>query len=152
MPFGALSPLPLRLGGSPTEGWAPEQHARLCADLQALKRVAPLAVAQVHQETVGDVAITHYRAQNGVGLSYAPDLVENGEGDVTLTWPAYWTDEYDVQWPIKIRQARASCSSDSAIITGRAAMVELVAGRSVRVRTRNHTGAVLEARFTLKVW
>ena len=44
MPFGAFAPMPLRFGGTPEEGWAASQHARMAADLVAIVRAAPLAV------------------------------------------------------------------------------------------------------------
>lgn len=153
MPFGAYGAnLPIRLGGDAETGWAPAQHARLCADLAAVKRVAPLSMVQVYQTTSGDTDIIHYCGQNGVGLAYAPTLVDNGTGDISLTWPAYWEDEYGVQAPIKIRLARASYSTSASTIAGRLATVEIVTGRTVRVRTFLHDGTATNARFTLKAW
>lgn len=66
MALGAFAPLPIRLGGSATEGWTAEQHARLCADLLAVKRTAPVLVMRVHlnaTDTTGE--IEWYASQTG---------------------------------------------------------------------------------------
>ena len=154
MPTGALAPLPRRLGPGGPESRSPEQHARLTADVVAMTRVAPLAVVKVHQELLSPytASVEVYRGQNGVGLAHAPTLTLNGAGDFSLTWPAYWTDEYDVQFPIRIRMARASACSSFAISAPRLPVVELVSGRAVRVRAFSQLGAAIAATVTVKVW
>lgn len=149
MPFGSLAPLPLRLGGSSEQGWAPEQHARICADLVAVKRTLPLARLFLNQDvgTPFAASVTVYLGQNGAGLTYAPAVTVNGEGDVTLTWPSYWTDDYDRQFPVKIRQARA-CSSATA---ARFPTTELLP-HAVRVRTVTDAGVAAASPFTLRIW
>jgi hypothetical protein len=149
MPFGAFAPLPLRLGGSAEEGWAPAEHARLCADLTAVRRVSPLARLYVNQDTGSPFAasVTSYAGQNGVGLLYAPTVTMNGAGDVTLTWPAYWTNDYQVQYPVKIRQARATPHATAA----RYRTVELLP-RAVRVRCFDAAGAAAATPFSLTIW
>lgn len=42
--FGGFAPFPMRLGGDRETGWPVEDHARLAADIVALKRTAPFAV------------------------------------------------------------------------------------------------------------
>ncbi|UOF77309.1 hypothetical protein [Caudoviricetes sp.] len=149
MPFGALAPLPLRLGGSPTEGWAPEQHARFCADLVAVKRTLPLARLAVNQNAGSPyaAAVTAYLGQNGAGLLFAPTVTVHGQGDVTLTWQNYWTDDYDRQHPVKIRQAIARSSATAC----RFPTCELLP-HAVRVRTVTDAGAAVASPFFLRIW
>lgn len=149
MTWGALSPMPIRFGGSPTEGWAPEQHARLCADLVAVKRTAPLARLYVTQDAGSPfaAAIVTYHGQNGNGLAYAPTIAVNGAGDVTLTWPAYWTDEFEHQYPLKIRQAIPKASATAARFIN-----HVISGRTIRVRSFNDAGAAISSNFGMRVW
>ncbi len=149
MTFGAFSPLPLRLGGTATEGWAPEQHARLCADLVAVKRTAPLAKMRISQLAGSPftAAVETYHGQNGAGLGYAPSIVTNGAGDITLTFPVYWTDEYDIQHPVKLRQA---------VITGAETTCRfhayVIAGQTIRIRSFDAAGAAISSALGVKVW
>lgn len=148
MTWGTLGTnLPKRLGGSPEEGWAPEEHARFCADLCAVKRVAPLARLMVNQDALTPFAssVLYYFGQNGSGLLYAPTPTTNGEGDVTLTWPAYWEDEYGVQFPVKIRQAVAMVTSARVVTTS-------ILDHGVRVRMFTDSGVAAGSPFGLRVW
>jgi hypothetical protein len=149
MVWGALAPLPIRLGGSAEEGWAPEQHARLCADLVAVKRTAPLARLYVAQDSGGPFAatVTSYRGQSGVGLAYAPSISVTGAGDVTLTFPAYWTDEFGRQYPLKIRQAIPKASATTARFIN-----HVISARTVRVRSFDAAGAAIACNFGMRVW
>lgn len=149
MPFGAFAPLPLRLGGKPEEGWSPEQHARLVADLVAVKRTAPLARLLVNQNSGSPFAasVTYYSGQNGSGAAYAPTPSVTGAGDVTLTFPGFWEDEFGVQWPLKIRQAIAR-----PYATGARFPTCAILGRTVRVRTVDDTGAASATPFSLRIW
>ncbi len=116
MPLGAFAPLPLRLGGSATEGISAAQHARLSADLVALKRVQPLAKWHFSQIATPPytVTITQYRGQNGAGLAYAP-TVTDVNGGVDFQWPSqYFEDEYGVQWPFRIRMCEVTPHGSSA--------------------------------------
>ena len=90
MPFGSPAPLPLRLGGSAEEGVTPEQHARFCADLVAVTRVAPFASGLI--DTTPLPEIVEYSAQRGFGSYYHPSLDRVGTGNVRLTWTATETD------------------------------------------------------------
>jgi hypothetical protein len=149
MPFGAFAPLPLRLGGSAEEGWAPAQHARFCADLVAVKRTAPLARLYVTQDSGSPFAATVavYRGQNGVGLAYAPTITVGGAGDVTLTFPAYWTDEFGRQFPLKLRQAMPKASAAAARFVN-----HVISGRTIRVRSFDAAGAAISSDFGMRVW
>lgn len=149
MPFGAFAPLPLRLGGTAEEGWAPEQHARFAADLVAVKRTARLCRLRVSQVASPPytAAIDSYHGQNGNGLNYAPALVTVGDGETELTFPAYWTDEFGVQHPLKIRQAIAK----NYLASARAPVCD-IDGRVVTVRTFTTAGALSSATYTLSLW
>lgn len=93
MTFGAFAPLPLRLGGTSTEGWGPEEHARLAADLVAVTRTAPFARFR-YTKSGSTVTISNYTGRNGSGSAFAPSVTVNGTGDVTFTWPAAYLDAY----------------------------------------------------------
>lgn len=149
MPTGAFAPLPLRLGGSAEEGISPEQHARMCADLVAVKRTAVLARVHVNQNTGGPFAasVTWYLGQNGAGIAYGPAITVVGAGDVRVTFPAIWTDEYGIQFPLKIRHAIARGAASSV----RFSTCEIT-GSVVRVRTFNDSGVATATPFTLRVW
>lgn len=140
---GALWPLPIRLG----PGWTPAQHARFCADLCAVKRVAPLARVFVNQDAGSPWAssVTAYFGQNGSGLAYAPTPTTNGEGDVTLTWPAYWEDEYGVQHALKIRQV-------IPMVTSTRIVVSEILTNGVRVRMFTDAGVAAASPFSLRIW
>jgi hypothetical protein len=142
---GALWPLPLRLG----PGFTPEQHARLCADLVAVKRTAPLVRLYVTQDSGGafPAVVASYRGQNGVGLAYAPSILVTGAGDVTLTFPAYWTDEFSRQYPLKVRHVIAKASSTAARFIN-----HVISGRTVRVRSFDAAGAAVACNFALRAW
>ena len=147
MPFGAFAPLPLRLGGSAVEGWPPEQHARFCADLVAVKRVAPLARLTVTQSAPTTATITAYRGQNGSGLAYAPTIVAAADGDTTITFPAYWTDEFEVQHPLKVRVCVPSATSTAAKF-----ITYTLTGRALRVLCRTAAGVLTSCDYSLRVW
>lgn len=102
---GALCPLPVRLGGNSREGLPSAQHARVCADLIAVKRVMPLASWRFQQSDSGGFAVTmlSYFGMNGSGLAYAPSATVNAMGDVDFQWSAqYFEDEYGIQHPYRI--------------------------------------------------
>lgn len=76
--FGGLAPLPLRLTES-REGVSAAQHARLCADLVSLSRVAPAFVMRVDVNTTTHaVTVTSYEGRNGTGVQFAPLATESG--------------------------------------------------------------------------
>lgn len=69
MPFGAWSPLPLRLGADPQRGWSSQAQSRLAADLVAAKRTLPLAQLTIDCSTG---AVLSYTSQYGTGPGNAP--------------------------------------------------------------------------------
>jgi hypothetical protein len=144
---GALAPLPLRLGPGGVESVSPEQHARLCADLMALKRVARLAT-WFCEVGAGTAEITSYFGQNGNGLAYAPTATWNATGDVSFVWPSnYFEDDYEIQHPFKIRAVIAT----GAATVARGAAWELIT-RGVRIRTVNTAGTAANTNVSVKVW
>lgn len=150
MPFGAFAPLPLRLGGSAEEGWSPEQHARLCADLRALKRVMPLASWDYDQTSDSVVTLTNYVGQNGVGLAYAPTATANGTGDVSCVWPSpYFEDEYEAQHPFKVR---AVIATNASAVDGSVTVVWEQITRGVRLRMVDNAPAAYNGKVCVRVW
>ncbi len=156
--FGALGGfLPLRLGGSATNGQTAAQHARQTADLVAVYRTAPFASWR-YTKSGAVVTISGYVGRNGVGPAHAPEPVIHGTGDVTFSWvdPATGTpynvyeNELGEDVPIMLRSADAGATSGA---TAANATVEVTAS-SVRVRTRQiSAGAALtDAAVSVTVW
>lgn len=65
MPLGGLAPLPLRLGGSPEDGWQPEEHARFAADLHAQQQMHPLAIVEVVADSLTSASVQCSRSRSG---------------------------------------------------------------------------------------
>jgi hypothetical protein len=114
MAFGAFAPLPLRLGGSKQEGWTPEQHARLCADLCALYNSQSFAVL-TYTKSGATITVTAYSGRNGVGISFAPTPTVLGTGEVKWTWPATWTDACGEVHTIAFKHADAEVGAVDAV-------------------------------------
>jgi hypothetical protein len=148
MPLGAYAPLPLRLGGSATEGVTAAQHARLCADLVAVKRVQPLAV-WTYNKSGGAITIESFHAMHGVGVQFGPDtLTSLGDGDVSMRFTAMsFTDAYGIVHPINIRHAIAVPHANIGVY----ASVELITF-IMRIRTRRDDGVLVDARTTVRIW
>jgi len=103
MPFGALAPLPIRLGGSPTEGWAARQHARAAAELVMLWRTLPLALVTFERSTAyPDGAVVRYNGRNGVGPLHAPTLTQTDSPDGFL-WELEWARSYEDAFGVQQR-------------------------------------------------
>lgn len=148
MPFGGLAPLPLRLGGSELDGWSPEAHARLCADLVALRCTAALA-RWTYTKSGATVTIHDYVGQNGAGTAYAPDSVTvNGTGSVTFAWTARaFEDSYEIEHPIRIRKARATPHGTTASHC----TVDVVPN-GVTVVSYGISDAAADKKITVTVW
>jgi hypothetical protein len=143
MPFGALAPMPLRLGGSPTEGWTAQQHARLCADLCAIKRTMPLAV--ITCTSTGSGSISVFKGQAGSTTAYRPTVTKEATGTLKLTFASSYADEYGVEHPFKIRAAKAVGSA-----SGSSAECEIGTG-FVRIR-RYAVGTLADGQQLVVVW
>jgi hypothetical protein len=148
--WGGLSPGPYRLGGSATEGWAPEQHARFCADLVACSRVAPLASWSC---MAGDFEFYSYYGMNGSGLEYAPAIEVNASGTYSFTWPAAaLEDDYGIQQPFKIRHVIATAFDDGSGGANQGSVVATVIARGVQVRVRDVDNLLVDRPVTVTVW
>jgi len=112
MAFGAFAPLPLRLGGTETEGWTSPQHARVCGDMVAFARSVPFAVWRVSYPGGLTAVLLNYFGQNGSGTAYGPTCTVQdnaGEKTITMTWSnASPADPYGVSAPIALHAAVAT--------------------------------------------
>jgi hypothetical protein len=139
--LGAFSPLPLRLSDH-KDGLSARQHARICADLVAMVRSAPLAIIRVSLDT-GDVLAS--LAQFGFT---APTVVVNATGHITVTWPRSHADQFDAAAAMNLTSARASSHSATAV----ACTTEIAAPFEVDVHSRlMATGAYTGGEATLVV-
>lgn len=145
--FGGFAPLPIRLGGTPTEGWTAAQHARFAADWCAIQRTLPFALL-TFVKAGAVVTVEQYTAMHGTGTAEAPTPTVAGTGEVIWDWARNYSDAFGVESPTRIRQAKAWRSATTA--GGATAIRE----SAVRVRTRSYTtGTGLDdARVTLVVW
>lgn len=107
--LGGFCPMPLRLGGSVTEGWTASQHARASADAVAISRVQPFA--WVTFTSSGDPAVPSIIAYNGMpgmGLTYAPTIVAVTDSQFSIQWDPVQLDAYERPEPLSIHHAFAS--------------------------------------------
>lgn len=148
MPLGLFAPLPLRLGGSAEEGWTAEQHARMCADLLALKKTMPLAVF-TFDKAGASVTISDYYGMNGAGAAYQPDDISLfGTGAVGFAWSnRYFEDPYEVRYPLNARHGKVTCHA-TVSMRGRVVVVP----NGIEVRTFNSAGAAADTKATVVLW
>lgn len=106
--FGAFCPLPLRLGGSATEGWTAEQQSRMAGDLAAVARLAPFAWLRVTGTT-----IEAYRGWDAATSDCAVTASQAGS-TLTLTWPSVYTDDYGDERLVQLTAAQACAASATA--------------------------------------
>lgn len=108
---GFAGMLPLRLGGNATTGWTAEQHARLCADVVALKRTSPLCVftwATVSGASAAPVVVSYF-GMNGVGLGHAPTNLSAAADAIIFRFASgRFTDPYGIGAPFKPRKAKVT--------------------------------------------
>ena len=92
---GGFSPLPGRLGGGDLESLNANQHARLCADLLAVRRTAPLAVAKITVDESESTATLDSFITQQPGTVPLPVINFNG-GDpgwnISLLFPSTTSD------------------------------------------------------------
>ena len=88
--FGGFAPLPLRLGGTDTEGWTAAQFMRAASDLRAAVKTAPFAVFRLRGSTL---EIKSYASMVGMGDDYAPTATNEGSGVFRITWAATYQDK-----------------------------------------------------------
>ena len=145
MPFGAFSPLPLRLGGTATEGVSAAQFARLSADLAAIRRTRPLARITYTQGT--SATILTYRGVNGCGLAHAPAISTGGTGQNTITFDASYPDPRERAQAINVQAARAT------VYGGTPHKVFLQSGgRSVSVVVATFGGSPANVTLTISIY
>jgi len=149
--FGGFCPLPLRLGGSATEGWTVAQHARVAADLSALVAVAPFAVITASFVTrTGATTLLAYNGQHGVGAAQAPTLSwDFGVGALVVTWATQYTDDYGNSWPTNITRGIVGPHDTGAFCC---AMLDVKAPNIVWVLHQNSGGFPVDGTITLAVW
>lgn len=146
--FGAFCPLPLRLGGTDTDGWTAAQHARASADLAAVGASAPQAVITIDITGSSTTsAIVGYLGFNGVGAAHAPTLISTSPGFASLTWPKAIEDEYGNVDVTSIRHARVTAHD-----TGMAmATVKVLSPEVIIIRRFNNVGDLANGRVTITV-
>lgn len=149
MPLGAFAPLPLRLGFSALDGLTPEQHARLCADLVAAKRTAPIAVF-TFTKSGSTVTIHSYSGMNGAGTAYAPAPGVISAGVVNFAWiPTVFTDPYGIRRAVRVRAGRVTVHGSSA----RFGSVDVTTLSNLfQVRTFDDAGTAVDAKATVRLW
>jgi len=127
-----------------------EAFARMTADLAAVARTAPFAVIKLlcNDGTPAAPAIEYCALMTGVRtVSYAgdaapvgfPSAERNGDGDITITFDASYTDPYGVIGAFSLAHAQAQLLGS----TPGAAIPEPVSATQVRVRAYTLAGAAL---------
>lgn len=149
MPFGGYAPLPIRLGGDSQYGLTPEQHARICADLLAVKRTQALAVF-TFTKVGGTVTISAYNGQNGSGVSFAPTPGVVSTGVVNFSWlSGVFTDPYGVSAAVRARAGRVTCHGSLP----RFGTVDITTSSALfQVRTFDDTGTAQDCTATVRIW
>jgi hypothetical protein len=139
--------MPLRLGGSEEDGWTAAQHARVCADLVALKRSAFLAV-WTYTKSGTSAVISDYYGLNGAGSLYQPDSISAGlDGHTTFAWSArLFEDPYQVSYPINVKGGRATGHGTASL---RAEVV--IAANGVTVWGFDSAGNPADGKFTVVI-
>lgn len=112
--LGGFAPLPIRLGGSATEGWTASQHARFAADLVALSRVVPVAVL-TYTVSAGTITLHSYRGVNGVGSTHAPTITSPSTGVSVVTFNATYENARGHVWAISVRDVDPAAHGTTAI-------------------------------------
>lgn len=147
--FGGFSPMPLRLGGSPTDGWNAAQHARVAADLLACTYTLPFACVSFHLSGDGStVVIDSYNSMPGCGLAFAPTITRFTGGYYLIQWAPLWNDAYQRPEPIALRHVFATLRVASAFKVSAQVLGDLA---TVEVRTFDNTGSLADAAVTVEV-
>ena len=138
--FGGFAPLPLRLGGSTTNGLTAAQHARVCADMVAMVRRAQLARIGL---TTGSTVVSSYQALWETGIANAP-IITAGVGWVKATWAAGFRDPFDVYQALSITGVEVGVAEIGGAFKTTADYV-INAPNAVTVYTYTHAGVALDA-------
>lgn len=147
--FGGFAPLPIRLGGSATEGLTAVQHARICADLCAAKRTMPFA-RLTFTKSGSTITVDWYVDTTGnYTASFPVTLTAVGTGITEITFPAAVENEYEVSEPVNIKSAKTAADSATSIKT----TYTIVSPNKIRVYSFNGTtNAAADATVTVAVW
>ncbi len=150
--FGALGGvLPLRLGGSETNGLTAAQHARICADLVAASRTVPFA-SWSYTKSGATVTVSNYSGRNGTGPAFAPTPTVNGTGDVTWSWASnVYEDEREEIAVIAIRGAQTSSGSFGAPAQGSVSTTTVTA-RTIRITSFDLAGTAVDVSVSVTAW
>jgi len=138
--FGGFAPLPIRLGGSSTEGLTAAQHARLCADLVACVKTAPLA--RIAGKTGSD-DVYAYNGQPSLGIVNAPSIAF-AVGSATMTWPVGYEGPFGQFHALKIRAAKVAAVAPFGVPSARIVTYSIDAPNVVTVRSFNTAGGALD--------
>lgn len=156
--FGSIAGVfPIRLGGTDTNGWTAQQHARFCADLVAVGRTLPIAT-WTYTKSGSNVTITSYQGRNGTGLAYAPqEIVVVGTGNVVFRWTgSSFPDPYDQHKLNAVRVVAAVATVNGTTGLGAAVEVGSITGPPMRVDaavvTFSHAGTFTDATATVRLW
>lgn len=147
MPFGGLCPLPLRLGGTETEGWSAEQFARFSADLLALRRTNPIAVITFTMDSASPPVIHSYYGWNGAGVGEAPAVTGPLVGRADITFPASYTDSQGNERAISLFGARATAHGATAYV-----LECSLYKQRIRVACDTIGGTPTNIKVTVKIW
>lgn len=151
MPLGGYAPLPLRLGGSSTDGWVAPQHARVAADLVVLQRVMPF-VTWTYSVAAGTVTVESYFSQEGNGANYIFDTATNlGVGQCDFLWNTMgFADDYGIIAAFAVQHAVAV----PHVAGGSPVYIATVDLRDdgVRIDTQTTAGAAADPRVTVSLW
>lgn len=124
-----------------------ENICRLAADLAAIARTAPLARLAYTCNDAAPAAPTI--TSSGSMWAQDPTPTRNGNGDVTFTWAASYTDPYGVSGNVNIIGAKATLVGTTASEIP----VELVDAHTVRVRAFDTAGAAIsDAKVALVIY
>ena len=135
-----------------------EDFCRMCSDLAAVARTAPMWVITYLCSDTSPAAPTIEIARGATGVrlvSYLgssaptgfPSAARNGNGDVTFTFSATYADEYGVSGAWVPVDCTASVSSTAA-----RSVTWIASGSTLRVRVFDAAGAaVSDPRVTIEV-
>lgn len=147
MGFGALAPLPLRLGGTPEDGLTASQFLRLTADLAAARRTLPFAVMRIEQRD-DDPRIVWYAGRNGVGQTDRPTISWDGTHTV-VTFKTVYIDGAKAAGRLSLKCGKGGLHG----ATGHVLVEPITVGTIVRARPQTRAGALITtAVFTLMVY
>lgn len=113
MPFGAWSPLPLRLGADPQQGWSSQAQSRLAADLPAVKRTVPLAHLTYDTQLF---QVVSYTAQHGTGPGNAPTYNQLATGHFGFIWQRAYQAWDETYYGWKIRAVEVTCQGAAPVV------------------------------------